>query len=77
MDYDREIPANGDKVGIVELVHGLEENPQIFDKILYLLAPRWHIILWLRRAQPWFATGIVSLSAPKGMGKGFAMANIP
>jgi len=77
MDYNREIPSEEDKVVIVESVHGLEENPQIFDKILYLLPPRWHIILWLRRAWAWFAMGIVDLSAPKGKRKRFAMSNVP
>ena len=50
MDYDRDIPSESDKVVIVESVHGLEENPQMFDEILYLLPPRRHPILWLRRA---------------------------
>ena len=77
MDYNREIPSEEDKVVIVESVHGLEENPQIFDKILYLLPPRRHLILWLRRAWAWFATGIVDLSAPKGKRKPFAISNIP
>lgn len=77
MDYNREIPSEGDKVVIVESVHGLEENPQTFNKILYLLPPRWHIILWLRRTWSWFATGIVDLSAPKGKRKQFAISNIP
>lgn len=77
MDYDKHIPFDDGKVVIVESVHGLEENPEIFDKILYLLPPRWHIILWLRRAWTWFATGIVDLSAPKGKRKRFASTNIP
>ena len=77
MDYKREIPSESDKVVIVESVHGLEENPLMFDKILYLLPPRWHIILWLRRAWAWFSTGIVDLSAPKGKRKRFAISNIP
>ena len=77
MDYNREIPSESDKVVIVESVHGLEENPQMFDKILYLLPPRWHIILWLKRAWAWFSTGIVDLSAPKGKRKRFAISNIP
>lgn len=77
MDYDKEIPSAEDKVVVVESVHGLEENPQVFDKILYLLPPRWHILLWLRRAWAWFATGIVDLSAPKGKRKRFAISNIP
>ncbi|MHC2994684.1 MAG: hypothetical protein IBV53_04180 [Candidatus Atribacteria bacterium] len=49
----------------------------MFDKILYLLPPRWHPILWLIRAWPWFLTGIVDLSAPKGKRKRFAISNIP
>lgn len=77
MDYNREIPSESDKVVIVESVHGLEENPMMFDKILYLLPPRWHILLWLRRAWAWFSTGIVDLSAPKGKRKRFAISNIP
>jgi len=77
MDYSRRIPSDKDKVVIVESVHGLENNPQIFDKILYLLPPRWHPFLWLRRACAWFSTGIVDLSAPKGKRKRFAISNIP
>ena len=77
MDYNNEIPSDVEKVVIVESVHGLEENPQIFDKILYLLPPQRHPILWVRRAWAWFSTGIVDLSAPKGKRKRFAIANIP
>lgn len=77
MDYDKKIPSNKDKVVIVEHVHGLKENPQIFDKILYLLPPRRHPILWLRRAWAWLSTGIVDLSAPKGKRKRLAISNIP
>ena len=76
MDYNKEIPSDEDKVVIVESVHGLKENPHIFDKILYLLPPRWHFILWLKRAWAWFSTGIVDLSAPKGKRKKFAISNI-
>lgn len=50
MDYNKKIPSDRNKAVIVESVHGLEENPQTFDKILYLLHPRWHAVLWLRRA---------------------------
>ena len=71
------MPSEKDQVVILESVTGLEENPQVFDKILYLLPPRWHLILWLKRAWAWFSTGIVDLSAPKGKRKKFAIANIP
>jgi len=77
MDYSRQIPSDKDKVVIVESVHGPEENPQMFDKILYLLPPRRHPILWLKRGWAWFSTGIVDLSAPKGKRKRFAIFNIP
>jgi len=77
MDYTNKIPSDKDKVVIVESVHGLEENPQMFDKILYLLPPLWHPFMWLKRGWAWFSTGVVDLSAPKGIRKKFAIANIP
>lgn len=77
MDYDKHIPSDEGKVVIVESVHGLEDNPQMFDKILYLLPPRGHPILWFKRAWAWFSTGIVDRSAPKGKRKQFAIFNIP
>ena len=61
----------------MESVHGLEENPQMFDKILYLLPPRRHPFLWFKRGWAWFSTGIVDLSAPKGKRKKCAISNIP
>jgi len=77
MDYTNKIPSDKDKVVIVESVHGLEENPRMFDKILYLLPPRWHPFLWLKRGCAWFSTGVVDLSEPKGKRKKFAISNIP
>jgi len=77
MDYTSKIPSDKDKVIIVESVHGLEENPRMFDKILYLLPPRWHPFLWLKRGCAWFSTGVVDLSEPKGKRKKFAISNIP
>lgn len=77
MDYEKEIPSVKDKIVIVESVHGLEENTEMFDKILYLLPPRWHTVIWLRRGWEWFSTGVVDLPAPKGKRKPFAISNIP
>ena len=77
MDYTNKIPSDKDKVVIVESVHGLEDNPQMFDKILYLLPPRRHTFLWLKRGWAWFSTGVVDLSEPKGKRKKFASSNIP
>ena len=79
MDYHAHeaIPESADKVILVEDVHGLERNPEQYDKIIYLLPPRNHIILWLKRAWAWFSGGIVDLSAPKGINKHYAFSNIP
>ena len=77
MDYTNEIPSDKNKVVIIENVHGLEENALLFDKILYLLPPKFHAILWLRRGWKWFTTGIVDFSNPKGKMKKYAFPNIP
>lgn len=77
MDYENEIPEIENKIVIVESVHGLEKNPEAYDKILYLLPPRSHAIFWLKRAWIWYETGIVDLSEPKGKKKKFSITNIP
>lgn len=79
MDYHAHeaIPESSDKVVLVEDVHGLERNPEQYDKIIYLMPPSNHLILWLKRAWAWFSGGIVDLSAPKGINKPCAFSNIP
>jgi len=77
MDYDKQIPSDNGKVVIVESVHGLENNPESFDRIIYLLPPPSHVVLWLKRGWAWFASGIVDLSAPKGRRAKFSLSNIP
>jgi len=77
MDFENEIPDIKNKIAVVESVHGLEENPQMFDKILYLLPPQGHLLFWLRRGWIWYATGIVDISEPKGRKKKFYLLNIP
>jgi len=76
-DYDREVPSDANKAAIVESIHRLEKDPQMFDKILYLLPLGQHPILWLRRTRAWFSMRIVDLSAPKGKRKRFAVSNVP
>lgn len=49
MDYTPKIPSDNDKIVVVGSIHGLKENPQMFDKILNLLPPRWHSLLWFKR----------------------------
>lgn len=79
MDYHthEDIPESSEKVVLVEDVHGLERSPEQYDKIIYIMPPSNHIILWLRRAWAWFSGGIVDLSEPKGVNKRYALSNIP
>jgi len=79
MDYyaHEEIPESSDKVVLVEDVHGLERSPEQYDKIIYLMPPSNHFMLWLRRAWAWFSGGVVDLSEPKGVNKRYAFSNIP
>jgi len=79
MDYykENEIPASNGQSLLVEDVHGLERNPEQFDKIIYLMPPSNHIYLWLKRAWSWFSSGLVDLSEPKGINKKYAIQNIP
>lgn len=79
MDYrsHEDIPRSSKKTVLVEDVHGLERNPDQYDRIIYLMPPPNHIMLWLRRAWAWFSGGIVDLSDPKGVNKKYAISNIP
>ena len=79
MDYyaHGDIPESSEKIVLVEDVHGLERNPEQYDRIIYLMPPPNYIMLWLRRAWAWFSGGIVDLSAPKGVNKKYALSNIP
>lgn len=76
--YDHEdIPQSSSKIILVEDVHGLERNPDQYDKIIYLMPPSNHVVLWLTRAWAWFSGGVVDLSDPKGINKKYAIRNIP
>ncbi len=79
MDYheQEDTPESMEKLVLVEDVHGLERNPEQYDKIVYLMPPRNHTLLWVRRAWAWFSGGIVDLSAPKGVNRRYAFSNIP
>jgi hypothetical protein len=79
MDYHshEDVPRSSEKTILVEDVHGLERNPEQYDKIIYLMPPPNHIALWLRRAWAWFSGGVVDFSDPKGVNKKYALSNIP
>ncbi len=79
MDYyaHENVPQSSEKIVLVEDVHGLERNLEQYDKVIYIMPPPNHIVLWLRRAWTWFSSGIVDLSDPKGVNKKYALSNIP
>lgn len=78
-DYESESPAipDEDRVLLVESVHGLEEHPERFDLIIYLLPPLFHCWRWVKRGWAWWRSGVVDLSDPKGIRKPFAIGNVP
>ena len=47
MDYYKhgDMPESKDKTVLVEDVHGLEKNPEQYDKIIYLMPPANHTLL--------------------------------
>ncbi len=79
MDYytHADIPESSNKVVLIEDVHGLERHSDQYDKIIYLMPPQNHIMLWLKRAWAWFSSGIVDRPDPKGICKPYAFYNIP
>lgn len=78
MDYTSELPAIGEgEVLLVESVHGLEQHPERFDSIVYLLPPPLHSWRWVKRGWAWWRTGIVDLPNPKGIRRPFSIRNIP
>lgn len=76
MNYTDNIPSETDKIVIVEATHSIEEYPQVFDKILYMVPPKNHNFLLLRRGWMWFSTGKVYLSHLQGKQKPYALSNI-
>ena len=79
MDYHshEDIPDGAEELVLVEDVHGLEGEPEQYDRIIYLMPPRNHIVLWIKRGWAWFSSGTVDLSDPKGINKPYAVSNIP
>lgn len=75
--YSAEIEELPDKIALIEDVHGLEKDLNLYDRIIYLMPPKNHLMLWLKRAWVWFSTGVVDLSSPKGKNKRYSIFNIP
>ena len=65
-----------DQILVVESVHGLDEPPERWGLIVYLLPPRRHSLRWLRRAFAWFRTGRVD-RPPRALRRRWSPLNIP
>lgn len=52
------VPAAG-QILVVEAVHGLDEPPDQWGLVVYLMPPPGHALRWLRRGFVWFRTGSV------------------
>jgi hypothetical protein len=70
-------PRTSGKVTLAESVHGLENNPEQYDKILYILPPKKHLFFWLKRGWAWFSNGIIDLANPHGTKRTYDPRNLP
>ncbi len=75
--YQGPLPPKGEKIVLVEDVHGLEKPSEYYDVVLYLKPMRGHFIRWLRRGKAWFSSGIVDIADRGGNGRPYSLANIP
>jgi len=58
-DSESEPASDPNRVVVVEAVHGLEEPPESWGLVVYLLPPRDHAFRWVRRCLAWLRLGRV------------------
>jgi len=56
-DRESEPAEDPNRVVVVEAVHGLEEPPENWGLVVYLLPPRDHAFRWVRRGLAWLRLG--------------------
>ncbi len=61
---------------VVESVHGLDEPPENWGLVVYLLPPKGHALRWIRRGFVWFRTGQVDRPA-RALRRAWSLLNIP
>jgi len=61
---------------VVESVHGLDEPPERWSLVVYLLPPPLHTLRWLRRALAWLRTGQVD-RPPRSLRRRWSPLNLP
>ena len=75
-DADSEPEVAPGQVLVIESVHGLEEPPEKWGLVVYLLPPQGHTLSWIRRGAVWFRTGQVDRS-PRVKRQPWSLLNIP
>ena len=61
---------------VVESVHGLDEPPERWSLVVYLLPSPLHTLRWIRRALVWFRTGQVD-RPPRSLRRCWSPLNLP
>ncbi len=69
-------PVAPDQVLVVESVHGLEQPPETWDLVVYLLPPPGHVLRWLGRGLAWLRTGRVD-RPPRAVRRPWSPLNLP
>ncbi len=75
-DADSEPEFAPGQVLVIESVHGLDEPPESWGLIVYLLPPPGHNLRWIRRGLVWFRTGQVD-RPPRALRRAWSLLNIP
>ena len=79
VDRDEGLPepeVGPDQVLVVESVHGLDEPPERWGLVVYLLPPPGHSWRWIRRGLAWFRTGRVD-RPPRAVRRAWSPFNLP
>ncbi len=69
-------PVAPHQVLVVESVHGLEQPPETWDLVVYLLPPPGHALRWLGRGLAWLRTGRVD-RPPRAVRRPWSLLNLP
>ncbi len=75
-DGDLEPERAPGQVLVIESVHGLDEPPESWGLVVYLLPPPGHTLRWIRRGFIWFRTGQVD-RPPRALRRAWSLLNIP
>ncbi len=69
-------PVAPHQVLVVESVHGLEQPPETWDLVVYLLPPPGHAQRWFDRGMAWLRAGRVD-RPPRAVRRPWSLLNLP